>query len=52
MLYLFSYLQTLSLDPDIEEESDDMKDDSLKWGGAFVLIGISSGIGIFFQVSA
>ena len=45
------YFQTLSMDPDIEEENDDMKDDSVKWAVAFVLIGVSSGIGIFLQVS-
>ena len=39
------------MDPDIEEENDDMKDDSVKWAVAFVLIGVSSGIGIFLQVS-
>ena len=50
-LCLYFHFQTLSMDPDIEEENDDMKDDSVKWAVAFVLIGVSSGIGIFLQVS-
>jgi hypothetical protein len=28
-----------------------MEDDSIKWGLAFVVVGIGTGIGVFFQVS-
>lgn len=46
----FFLQQAFSNDPDIPEESENMKDDSRKWGIFFAIVGIESGIGIFLQV--
>ena len=44
-------LQTFAYDPKIPSERENMADDSVKWASVFFVLGVGSGIGIFFQVS-
>ena len=48
---MYFHFQTLAYDPDIEDEREEMKDDAIKWALAFMIMGVGTGLGIFFQVS-